>query len=350
MGLHAASIRLGAGFSGAMRGVTAIAEDACASQRIPGLALAIGDTSGIAYARGFGLANAERGLPATAACIFRYASVSKPITATAAMRLAERGVLDLDAPVQTYVPSYPRKPWPVTARQLICHVAGIRHYANDAERFNTRRFGDQSETLDLIRTDELLFEPGTRYSYTSYGYNLLACAMEGAAGKPLLEILQEEVFVPAGMASTRAGLPEAAGYGAGPDRTPVPAFAVDTSDRVPGGGLCGTAGDLVRFALSFHEGRLVRPETKAAMCTVQRTRDGTPCGDERYGYFMGHGLGWLLYKDVRGREVVRYGGLQSGARAMLYLMPESGVAAAALANKQPSDLDEPMRRILDLIL
>ncbi|MCK6474186.1 MAG: beta-lactamase family protein [Planctomycetes bacterium] len=333
-----------------MRGITAIAEDARAAQRIPGLALAIGDTSGIAYARGFGLANAERGLPATPACIFRYASVSKPITATAAMRLAERGTLDLDSPVQRYVPAYPHKPWPVTARQLSCHVAGIRHYANDAERLSTRRYASLSETLELIRGDELLFEPGTRYSCTSYGYNLLACAMEGAAGKPLLEILQEEVFVPAGMAATRAGLPEAAGYGAGPDGAPVPAFVVDTSDRVPGGGLCGTAGDLVRFALAFHEGRLVRPETKTAMCTVQRTRDGTPCGDKRYGYFMGHGLGWLLYKDARGREVVRYGGLQSGARAMLYLMPESGVAAAAVANKQPSDLDEPLRRILDLIL
>lgn len=330
--------------------VGAIAEDARAAQRIPGLALAIGDASGIAYARGYGLANAERGLPATPETVFRYASVSKPITATAAMRLAERGALDLDAPVHTYVPAYPRKRWPVTARQLICHVAGIRHYANDAERLNARQYANLSETLDLIRGDELLFEPGTRYSYTSYGYNLLACAMEGAAGRPLLEILREEVFAPAGMGSTRAGSPEAAGYGAGPDGAPVPAPAVDTSDRLPGGGLCGTAGDLVRFALAFHEGRLVQPETRAAMCTVQRTRGGTPCGDERYGYFMGHGLGWLLYKDARGREVVRYGGLQSGARAMLYLMPESGVAAAAVANKQPSDLDEPLRRILDLIL
>lgn len=332
------------------RSIGAIAEDARAAQRIPGLALAIGGANGVTYARGFGMANAERGLPATSDCVFRFASVSKPITATAAMRLAERGALDLDAPVQAYVPSYPRKAWPVTARHLLCHVAGIRHYANDAERLNTRRYANLSETLELIRGDELLFVPGAKYSYTSYGYNLLACAMEGAAGKPLLEILRDEVFAPAGMAATRAGSPEAAGYGAGTDGAPVPAPAVDTSDRIPGGGLCGTVGDLVRFALTFHEGRLVNEETKAAMCTVQRTRDGSPCGDERYGYFMGHGLGWLLYKDACGRAVVRYGGLQSGARAMLYLMPESGVAVAMVANKRPSDLDEPLRRILDLLV
>lgn len=329
-----------------------IAEDERSRQRIPGLAVAYGDGGAVRWSRGFGMADIERAIPASADSIFRFASVSKPITATAALRLAERGALDLDAPVQTYVPSFPRKPWPVTCRQLLCHVTGIRHYVN-AENLNTRRFANLLQTLECFRDEALLFEPGTQFSYSSYGYNLLGCAIEGATGRSFMEALNEEIFLPAGMAGSRADDPRGTihgrvtGYTKGLEGTPVLAPPVDASNRIPGGGLCGPVADLVRFGLACLNGRIVNQNTWAEMCRVQRTRAGAPCGDVKHGYFMGHGLGWLLYTDSAGREIVRYGGLQAGARAALYLLPASGVVVAAVANIQPSDLDALVRRMLD---
>lgn len=327
-----------------------------ARQRIPGLAVAIGDTSGMRWRQGWGWMDPEHRQQVSAESLFRFASVSKPITATAVMRLAQHGILDLDAPIQTYVPCFPAKRWPMTCRQLLCHTAGIRHYNTEAERLNTHHFEHQSQTLERIRDDALLFEPGTQFSYSSYGYNLLGCAIEGATGLTLMDALQKEVLGPAGMSGTHAAdrcdplAPYLPGFTEDIAGRVVPAPRMDPSDRIPGGGLCGPVTDLARFGLASLDGRLLNRETWQEMCTVQRTRDGSLCGDERFGHFMGHGLGWLVYRDRAGRDIIRYGGLQAGARAMLYLLPAAGVVVAAVANKQPCDLDVLVRQMLDAIL
>ena len=104
------------------------------------------------------------------------------MTAVAVLKLYEQGRLDLDAPVWRYCADFPEKPWPVTARELLCHQGGIRHYRPD-EPTLTRRFASFAESLALFRDDPLLHEPGTAVQYSTYGYNLLGCAAAGAAGR-----------------------------------------------------------------------------------------------------------------------------------------------------------------------
>src|ERR1700680_1635891 len=99
-----------------------------ASTHVPGLSAAVVEDGRLEWAAGFGMADLENNVPATGHTLYRLASISKSLTATAALQLFERGQLDLDAPVQKYCPSFPQKPWPITTRQLMGHLAGIRHY------------------------------------------------------------------------------------------------------------------------------------------------------------------------------------------------------------------------------
>ena len=169
-----------------------------ARQGIPGLSIAIGQGGSVRFTSGYGLADLENSVPARAATVYRLASISKPMTAVAALQLAERGALDLDAPVQKYVPAFPEKAWPVTARQLLGHLGGVRHYRDD-EPTNTRPYESLDDSLAFFKDDALVAEPGARFVYSTYGYNLVGAAVEGAAGKPFVEVLKEGVFAPAGL-------------------------------------------------------------------------------------------------------------------------------------------------------
>src|SRR5436190_625564 len=117
----------------------------------------------LVWSEGFGYADAERKQPVTRETQFRIGSVSKPLTATAVALLYEQRKLDLDAPVQRYVPSFPDKGYPITTRQLTGHLAGIRHYKGEEFLLN-RRFATVLDGLTIFQDDSLLFPPGTRFS------------------------------------------------------------------------------------------------------------------------------------------------------------------------------------------
>src|SRR5271167_2042389 len=129
---------------------------------VPGLSVAVVDRGRVIFTQGYGLADVENSVPATAGTIYRIASISKSITATAAMKLVEGGKLDLDIPIQTYCPDFPKKPWPITARELLSHQSGIRDYRNEEESVNTRHYRNIKEALTQFATDPLEFEPGTK--------------------------------------------------------------------------------------------------------------------------------------------------------------------------------------------
>lgn len=149
---------------------------------VPGLSVAVVLDHKLRWSNGYGLSDVENFIPAKAATAYRLASISKPITAAAVMQLAERGKLDLDAPIQKYCPAFPQKQWPVTARLLLAHLSGVRHYKNDAEYESTRHYKSVAEGLEMFKDDPLGFEPGTMYGYTTHGYAVLGCAVEGASG------------------------------------------------------------------------------------------------------------------------------------------------------------------------
>lgn len=314
--------------------------------KIPGMSVAIATDFQVAWTGGFGVADLENSVPAQGATVYRLGSICKPITAVAVLQLAERGKLDLDAPIQKYVPAFPRKPWPITARELLGHLSGIRHYRSAGEINSTRHYADLLEPLKLFEDEPLLFEPGTHYLYTTYGYNLLGAAVEGASGKKFLDYLRENVFSPAGMEQIRqdnvyAIVPHRArGYQRGPGGEIQNCAPADTSSKVPGGGMISTAGDLVRFVTALERGVLLTKPAVEQMFTSQRTRDGRPTG---------YGLGWKVV-ELGGRKWVGHSGSQQGASAVLLSLPTGGVTVALMANLEGVNLGALASRLAELVL
>ncbi|MFO0910782.1 MAG: serine hydrolase domain-containing protein [Isosphaeraceae bacterium] len=311
-------------------------------QKIPGMSVAVVTNGRLRWSTAYGLADIENEVAAQPDTVYRLASVSKPITAVAVLRLVERGKLDLDAPIQTYVPSFPSKPWPISSRQLLGHLGGIRHYLRD-EQHSVRSYASVTDALAIFRDDPLAAEPGTRHIYTTYGYNLLGAVAEGASGRTYLDLVSAEVFQPSDMTHTRDAhhdeliLHRAHGYvrrGDGQLRNSRPA---DLSNRTPGGGLCGTAEDLARFAIALENGKLLGPDLMRVMFTRQKTRDGRP---------VDYGLGWSLSRH-NGKEEVWHAGHQQQVSTLLYLLPDRKFAVAIMANLEHAELLELARTVAD---
>lgn len=313
---------------------------------IPGLSVALASAGEIVYTAGFGLADVENYVPAKAQTVYRTASIAKVMTAVGIMQLVEAGKLSLDAPIQRYVPAFPAKPWTITVRQLLNHQSGIRHYRNQDEIDSTRHFPDLLPALRLFQNDPLAGEPGTLVRYTTYGYVLLGAAIELAAGQRYLEYLRQHIFVPAGMERTRQDhlyslVPNRAhGYTLTRAGVLQNCALADTSNKIPGGGLLSTPEDLVRFALAFRRGALLRNGYADMMMLPSKLKDGRATN---------LGLGWKL-TAVDGRKAVWHDGGQQGVSTILLLLPKEGVAIALMCNLERAALRDLATRIADLLV
>jgi serine beta-lactamase-like protein LACTB, mitochondrial len=311
------------------------------------------DRGNVIHAQGYGLADVENSVPATADTVYRVASISKSITATAAMKLVEAGKLDLDAPIQKYCPDFPQKPWPITSRELLSQQSGIRDYRNDAETINTRHYSSIKEALTQFANDPLEFEPGTKMQYTSYGYILLGCVIEGASGNTYSAFMSQAVFGPAQMSATRlddvfAIIPHRArGYKVSSSGELQNAIFVDVSNKPPGSGINSSARDMGKFISVLYSAKLVSKATLQQMLTSVRTRDGKPT-IYGLGFFCGGPIG-----DYHGLKEAGHGGDQQGVSSVLYLLPEKEFGVVVLSNLegQQSSLDfiDLSRRIYDIV-
>lgn len=301
------------------------------ASRVPGLSVAIAVDGRLVFAAGFGIADLEHDVPATPGTRFRLGSTSKLLAAAATARLAQKGVLDLDADVRRYVPSFPDKGAPITARQLAGHLAGIRHYSADdyiGDIVDFRHFDTAESALSIFRDDPLRHPPGERYAYTTYGYTLLTAALEGAAGRPYLEILRDEVLDPIGMSATAADAPRAivrnrSGYYEMAEGERVHAQYVDPSYKWAGGGMLSTAPDLVRFGIAHASPGFLEPEMLETAMTPQTTTAGE---STRVG------LGWRVHRDFADRRMVHHEGSMGGCRSTLVVFPDEKVVIALLSN------------------
>lgn len=315
-------------------------------QSIPGISVAIASGSGLMWSSGYGLSDVENFVPAKPYTVYRTASIAKPMTATAIMQLVEKGKIDLDAPVQKYVPEFPQKPWPITPRELMGHLGGIRHYRDNEDSNNTRHYTTLRDALKLFDQDELVAEPGTKYSYTTYGFVLLGRALEGASGMNYLDYMKANIFGPAQMTTmyaddTYAVIPNRTrGYARWENGTVHNAPLLDTSSKIPGGGFICSPEDLVRFALALGGGSLVSEASMRLMFASQLTRDG-----KRTGY----GLGWGVNR-VAGSDVVEHSGGQAGTSTLLTYFPEHKLAIALMTNLQGARLNELRDEIAKLVL
>jgi CubicO group peptidase (beta-lactamase class C family) len=295
----------------------------------PGASVTVMRAGRVVWSEGFGWADLEQQVPVTPLTRFRIGSVSKPLTTAALGLLVEQGKVDLDAPVQRYVPGFPAKRWPITVRQVAGHLGGIRHYRGE-EMLNQRPYATVASGLAIFRDDSLVVEPGTRYLYSSYGYNLLSAVIEGAAGEPFLRLMRERVFAPAGLRQTVAEHPDSlipfrARFYTRRDSASgiVNAPYVDNSYKWAGGGFLSTTEDLARFGQAMLDGTLLRPATTQTLWTSQRTRDGK---ETKYG------IGWSVDRDRAGRRRVAHSGGSVGGTAYLLLYPEQQLVVAVLVN------------------
>jgi serine beta-lactamase-like protein LACTB, mitochondrial len=292
----------------------------------------------------------ENNVPASEHTLYRLASISKPLTATAALQLWERGKLDLDAPVQKYCPAFPQKPWPITTRQVLGHLGGIRHYKSggqdDAEGGNTKRFDDPIQAgLNFFKDDALVAQPGTSFHYSTQGYTLVGCVMEGASGSKYVDFMRANVFAPAGMEQTQTD-----------DRFAIVAYRtrfyqkkdsgavmnsdfLDSSYKIPGGGWLSSAEDMAHFEVATLNDKLVRRATRDLMWTPLKPSDGSK---DTYG------LGWG-WGDNDGIRSVGHTGGQQGTSTAFALAPEQRAGVVVLTNLEgagPEDLAHEVLKIL----
>jgi CubicO group peptidase (beta-lactamase class C family) len=311
--------------------------------RIPGLQVAVGVNGRLVWSEGFGYADRERNIPVTNETQFRIGSASKPLTAAAVALLYEQGRLDLDAAVQRYVPSFPEQGYPITTRQLAGHLAGIRNYRGDEWLLN-RHFNRVRDGLTLFERDTLLSRPGTRFAYSSYGWNLIAAVVEGASGQDFLSYMSVAVFGPLGMTHTAPDRTDSViphrthFYDADSAAGFVTAPAVDNSYKWAGGGFLSSAEDLVKFGSALLEPGLLKAQTLDLLFTSQKTTAGE---------VTGYGIGWFVTTDGLGHRWCSTAAPRSAGRWCSAWTRDSRVVIAILSNLSDAPL-EPARVIRPL--
>jgi CubicO group peptidase (beta-lactamase class C family) len=324
-----------------------------AQHKAPALSIAIVTDNQMSFSKGYGLTDVENIVAARSDTAYRLASIAKSMTAIAVMQLVERGKIDLNAPINKYCAAYPEKQalkdapdkqFSITVRQLIVHQSGVRHNKPE-EVLTTKHYNNITEAVGSFKDDPLVIEPGTKYSYSTPGYTLLGCAIEGASGVSYVDYLRENIFKPAGMTRTfvddvYAVIPNRArGYRKTEKGEIINAPLHDTSIKIPGGGLVTTGEDLAKFAIAVNTNQLVKPETLAQMWTKPKTADG-----KEQGYAMG-----FLINDRDGILRVFNDGSQAGTRSYLFLMPKQKIAIALMTNLERAFCEELVPKILEVL-
>jgi serine beta-lactamase-like protein LACTB len=324
--------------------IDAIVEQARAAQKLPAVSVAVEVKGHVLFKKAYGFADLENSLTATPESLFRTGSIAKPMTAVGAMKLVQQGKLDLDVPVQRYCPQFPVKKWPVTTRQLLGHLSGIRHY-DGKEMENTSHYYSTADGMIIFKDEPLLFQPGAKFQYSTYGYTVVGCVMEGASGQKYEDLMATSVLVPAGMTHSfvddfRIVPHRVRGYEKDEAGEVRNAGLMDSSYKVPGGGYVSTPEDLVRFAASLTSGKLLSPATLKQMWTSQKTLDGKETN---------YGLGWGL-AELNGVRIYAHTGGQQGTSTSLLVMPSRDLASAVMINMQYINAAEINRAIADAVL
>lgn len=312
-------------------------------QNLPGLSVAVGAGGGLVWAEGFGWADLEKRVPVGPRVRFRIGHASKSFTSAGVGLLVDQGRLKLDDEIQTYVPAFPKKEWPVTLRQLMGHVAGVRHYRNERDYMPSAHCDRAADGLKSFENDPLQFEPGTEYRYSTFGWILVSAAVEAAADEPFFTFMRTRVFNPLGMVDTTSDsatepTPNLATFyyprhSGDPGFGPRLAATADYSCFAGAGAFLSTPSDMVRFALALGDGKLLRPATVTTLQAPQLLASGE---ETEYG------LGWMLetvpLAGAPTREVGHASRTMLGGSASFLTFPERGLVVAMVTNTSKAGL------------
>jgi CubicO group peptidase (beta-lactamase class C family) len=294
------------------------------------------------------MADLEHGVPNTTDTIFEAGSVSKQFTSTAVVLLAQAGAWSLDDPARRHVPELPDYGTPITLRQMLHHLAGLRDWgvvALAAGWPRGTRFHTQDHVLDIVsRQTALNYPPGTEYLYSNTGYNLAAIAVGRVKGEPFAEFTRKSIFEPLKMTHTswrddftRIVPGRAVAYSRGAD-----AYHLEMPfENVHGnGGLLTTVGDLLKWNENFEHPKVGGDGLVAELQAPGRLLDGR---EIRYG------LG-LVLGSYRGVKEVAHSGSTAGYRAFLARYPESRLSIAVLCNAGEAPAPDLGRQVAALFL
>ena len=316
-----------------------VARAGLVQQNLPGVSVAVGVNGEIVWAEGFGWADMEKRVPVAPGMRFLIGHTSKALTSAAVGLLLEQGRLHLEDEIQTYVPAFPRKEWPVTLRELMGHVAGVRHYERqeDVPAAHCERAADGLKTF---ADDPLRFEPGTQYGYSTYGWVLVSAAVESVVKEPLASFMTARIFTPLGMSATRfeslttssepisdqVTFYQRRFTGDGGEGV-VPAAAPDYSCFAGAGAILSTPSDLVRFGMAIEGGTLLQSGTVKKLQTPQVLTSGKETD---------YGLGWMVEEVTLAGEPARMvhhasRSLKGGTTSFM-TFPSRGMVVAVTAN------------------
>ena len=314
------------------------------AQNLPGLSVAVGVAGDIVWAEGFGWADLDKRVPVAPDMTFRIGTASVALTSAAVGLLLEKRRLGLDEVIRIQVPEFPQHPWPVTLRQLMGHTAGVANDGGDEGPLFSERCERPVDALQFLsgHERELLFEPGTQYKYSSYGWIVVSAAVEAAAGEPFLTFMRKQIFEPLGMRDTQAD--SATEPIANRATFYFPRFAADPryglhlmrpldySCYAGASGFVSTPSDLVRFGIAINSGKLLQPATVQLLQTSQRLASGQETG---------YGLGWDLETVTLAAEQTRLVGHDGeslgGMVASFMTFPEHGIVVSVTSNISYAD-------------
>jgi CubicO group peptidase (beta-lactamase class C family) len=265
---------------------------------------------------------------------YRIGSISKTLTAAAAGLLHDRGRLDLDAQVQRYVPAYPAKQWAVSTRQLLADVGGVHRFREGAEILPGRNCGSLDEALRAFTGAPLLYQPGTEYRFSIYGWVLVSAIVQGASGQPYSEFMTRDVFGPLGMDRTVLDGPDVEGRASfyfpraamRSDLGLQDAPAGDYSCFAGAGAYDSTPSDLVRLGSAMLRPGYLTAETIALFQTPVILASGDPSGSA---------LGWKVEEvSLAGTKTrqLSHRGNPMGGTAAVWTYPARGLAIAVMTN------------------
>jgi len=324
--------------------------------KVPGLSVTVLKEGQPIFEKGYGYSDLEKKTSVDPQkTIFRVASVSKPIAATALAHMVKDGLIDLDNSFYHYVPYYPKKEWDFTIRQLSSHTAGLRAY--QGIEYGLNKPYSIKESLEIFKNDALAFEPGTDYLYNSFDWVLISLAMQEASGIPFEKYVQEKVLNPLRMTNTFAPerQPER-NYETGNvlgeevwtplDQTDVTTFysknrlgfrkaiPVNNFYKLAGGGYLSTSEDIAKLGQAYLEGAILDKDILSQFLTSE-TINGAPTF---------YGLGWQVSEDKNGRPYYGHVGSGVGGYSNFYAYPKEQMVFAILINctdpKVQDELDD----------
>ena len=313
----------------------------------PGCALDVHRAGAQAYAKGYGLASLELGVPITPKTVFDLGSTSKQITSAAVALLAIDGKLSLDDDIRKHVPELPDLGHTITLRHLLTHTSGWRDYIDIMimEGWDDRDHTTDREALAaLVRQRALNYVPGTDHRYSNTGYFLAAEVVKRVSGKSLAEFARERIFEPLGMKSTRY-LTDARevipGKATGYQPAPGGKWLVAMSDweQVGDGGVQSTVEDLALWDANLETGKVGGKKLIEMLTTTMRLNDGTP---------LTYALG-INVDEYGGRRRLQHGGAWAGFRAHQAQFPTERVSILLACNAANANTMQLVNGVADAL-